>query len=298
MTNRSARWLAFALAAAAVAGCGSNSSVDEAAGAPETSAQSVATAEAPAAPLTTPPDQNSTSDVAAASPATAAQPAPEPTTLPPPAAVGDLWQSYSSALSAAEEAEPAQTVKDLVGSADLIVLGTIVDVSVGRMIEVAPNAPSSRLQFANFEVSVVKSSGTSEALSFELPVFVNSPELEAAVRAAVDPEDSNGDGVIDDDEAARGYDADAVAKAYAEHWDQAVAYTIESAKQRVPAVDTLLFLRNVPTEGSYRPVNGDSIIINNAGKAEVPMRAEESSPIAVEVAGASFAGLVETVFAG
>ncbi|MGE0308502.1 MAG: hypothetical protein AB7Q27_22410 [Acidimicrobiia bacterium] len=216
----------------------------------------------------------------------------------PPAAVGDLWQSYSSALSAAEEAEPAQSVKDLIGSADLVVLGTIVNVSVGRMIEVAPNAPSSRLQFANFDVSVTKSSGAAETLSFELPVFVNSPELEAAVRAAVDPEDSNGDGVIDDDEAARGYDAEAVGKAYAEFWDQAVSYTIESAKQRVPAVDTLLFLREVPTEGTYRPVNGDSIIINNAGTAEIPMRAEESSPIAVELAGASFDALIETVFAG
>ena len=90
--------------------------------------------------------------------------------------------------------------------------------------------------------------------------------------------------------------AAAVADAYEKYWDSAVDYSLAEVKRRVPGVESVFLLRAVPTEGKYRPINGDAIIVNDAGQARAPWReAGHDSPIAAEISSMSFEQVVEAV---
>ena len=221
-----------------------------------------------------------------------AEPGVPPATQPVALGSGDLWYAYGQALGGADEAEGFATYDELVQSADQVVVGTIRDVTIGRVIQVAPTAPSSRLQFANYEVAVERSTSGDESVVFELPIAVTSAELEKAVQSAITPVDSNGDGEIDDDELAAGYNEEAIAAAYEKHWDEAVRLTLEDIKSRVPSAPTIFLLREVKDFGTIRPVNGDSIIVDDNGRASTPWRDGSGEadfyPVAKELADISF----------
>lgn len=205
----------------------------------------------------------------------------------------DLWQAYGAALESGREVESFGSLDELARSADQITIGKISDVTVGRLVQLA-DAPSSGVQFVVYWVEPTRPAAA--AIAFELPIVVSSPELDEAVQAAVAPIDLNDDGVLSDEELANSYDAAAVADAYEKYWDSAVDYSLAEVKRRVPGVESVFLLRAVPTEGKYRPINGDAIIVNDAGQARAPWReAGHDSPIAAEISSMSFEQVVEAV---
>ncbi len=205
----------------------------------------------------------------------------------------DLWQAYGQALQSGREVESFGSFDELVRSADQVAVGRVVDVTVGRLVKLA-DAPSSAVQFVVYWIEPTRGGN---AVSFELPIAVSSPALEEAVQKAIQPHDADADGVLSDEELAASYDAEAVAAAYEAHWDEAVKLSVEDAKNRAPDVETVFLLRAVPTEGKFRPINGDSIIVNDAGQARAPWRetGEELPPVAVELASMSFDEVVKAV---
>lgn len=243
-----------------------------------------------------------------------ATPAPQPTVPSPPAPIAaasmpdalegteDLWAMYGNLYSSGDEAEFAGSIKELSVMSDVVVLGRVSGASLGRLVDLNPEAPTSRLQFIDYTVDVERGwpNDVGKRVSFELPVIVSSPELDAAVSKATQPSDQNGDGLIDDEELAKGYNGPAVLAAYAQYWEQALDYTLKTVLERLPNNETIFFLRSVPTAGAFRPVNGDSVIVNDAGVARAPWRegSGEAAMYAVarEVAGVSFAEIVERSF--
>jgi hypothetical protein len=136
-------------------------------------------------------------------------------------------------------------------------------------------------------------------LSFELPINVTSPDLEAALVRAIDPVDLNGDGVLDDRESAAATDDAAILAAYREHWAGALEHTLSTVRSVIPDNETLFFLRAVPTDGKFRPVNGDSVIVDERGLAVDAWRLhadEQVYPIKAEVAGRPFDEVVRGAF--
>lgn len=233
-------------------------------------------------------------DTAASDPSMQSSDSGLPTsTTDQPAGIGtdELWVAYGAALEAAEEAEGFASFADLANSADVAVVGTIDKVSAGRVVQVAA-APSSRIQFVDFHVSVTRSRKDVEGVTFELPIRVSSPELESAVKAAIQPQDLDGDGQFSDQELAQAYDAGAVSKAYDEYWESAVAYTVAEVAKILPNLETLFLLRSVEAFGTLRPINGDAIVTNHNGQASTPWRSggETASqyPVAAQLASMTF----------
>jgi hypothetical protein len=191
---------------------------------------------------------------------------------------GDLWKAYGAALSGADEAEGFSDFRSLAKSADLAVVGQLGLITVGRMIEIAPGAPTSRLQFLNFEVIVEQPVASRSSIVFELPVSVESPELLEATRAAVNPIDLNGDGNFSDDELSAGYNRAGVQAAYDRFWNSALEHTVREVREMASAESTLFLLRYVEMSGTYRPINGDAIIVDVGGMATTPWRTSSDHP--------------------
>lgn len=230
-------------------------------------------------------------------PAAAAPPAWE---SDPPYTVG-IWDEYGVGLAAALEAERTETFAELIASADRIVLGVVSDVVAGRSATPAPNAPSSTIQFVTYIVDVVEDSDPgSEQVTFELPIRVTSDELLTAVQAAINPQDTNGNGVFDDDELAAGYDTAGVNQAYEDHWEAAVESTVAGVRERLPKIHTVFLLRQESSDAAYRPINGDATIVNDQGMARLPWRDGSGEarfhPVAGEVSAMTFADVVGVVF--
>ena len=86
-----------------------------------------------------------------------------------------------------------------------------------------------------------------------------------------------------------------MAEIYEKFWDDAVESTIKLHEAAVPDVQTVVFLREVPTPAEYRPVNGDSIMLDRGGDVSIPWRSalSEDSAISDEVSALRFDEVVD-----
>jgi len=213
--------------------------------------------------------------------------------------VEGYWEWFGSLTEAAIEAEPTSGLAELTRTSDIVIVGQLQDVVAANMVELAPGAPSSRVQFVTYTIASRDDAATDA--TFQLAVPIRTDELENAVQATIDPEDTNGDGELDDAELAAAIDYEAIAAVYDEHWDAAVKETVAELRHHLPQVETLFFLRRDGQSGEFRPVNGDSIIVNDSGIARIPWREGEDRPdmsaVQNEVSGRTFGEIVSQVAA-
>jgi hypothetical protein len=210
----------------------------------------------------------------------------------------DLWRWYGG--ESEEEANHTRTLSELSSRADVVVLGKVVDISLGRVLDVYPDLPQYQFQYVNYTIEVARLAGApaTELIMIEQGLGVTSPELDAAVAAAKNLVDLNRDGQFDDRESAAAIDDEAIAAAYVDLWDDAVQQSLARETDRIPDNETLFFLR-VDANGTYRTFNASSIIVNDAGLATVPyLGPGELQPIASEIAGTPFDDIVMRAFDG
>ena len=212
---------------------------------------------------------------------------------------GGHWEWYGGLVEAAIESEPTSSLADLADVSDVVIVGRLKGVEAANMVELAPGAPSSRVQFVTYTVAP-RDDPLDEA-SFQLAVPIRTEALEDAVQATINPEDLNGDGELDDNELAVAIDQEAIQAVYDIHWDAAVDETLSQIRQDLPAVETLFFLRRDDQNGEYRPVNGDSIVVNDAGTARIPWREGQARPgmsaVQDEINGRAFEEIISEVVA-
>lgn len=207
-----------------------------------------------------------------------------------------LWEDrYASMLAAASEAEYYESVTEMAGEADAVVYGRVVDVEQGRVIWRDEGVV---LAFAKLTIEVAEDlvgtlSPDQKLVTVEVPFHPTSPELEAAIEAAIDREAA--EHASTDEELAATTDDEAIAEAYRQHSEGALRYTVESIKVEGANAPSVFFLRlqppleELPEEarpqpGTFRFVNGSGLIANVDGTAHLPMRIHSpDDPIVTEV---------------
>ncbi len=212
-----------------------------------------------------------------------------------------LWvDQFAGPLEAASEVEHYASLQDMARHADAVLVGRVSKIELGRVIPRGDGVPP--VPFANFSIMVEDDlSGTlngAKLLTVEIPFHATSPDLEAAIDAAID--DDIAREASTDRELAEATDDEAIAQAFRDHMDGALEFTIESMRVEDADARSIFFLREVgelsglpeefrPDAGTFRFVNGSGLISQVDGRAVVPMRVYGSEdPIAVEVHEADF----------
>lgn len=212
-----------------------------------------------------------------------------------------VWQDLAPLLVNADEAEGFSSLEDMVGRADAVVVGQVTAIRKGRIVQTGPGVPA--LPFAEFRVDTIEVLGAEPgrqddgSILIEVPFEPRSPELDAAIDAAIDDE-SLQPGASDEAYAAA-TDDEAIAKAYAELYVGAIDRTIEEMDANPPDALALFALRRQPPDivdlppSAYRLVNGSGVIAAVNGQATLPLRLEPREDLlADDVLGWSFDDVV------
>jgi len=177
----------------------------------------------------------------------------------------------ASQLAGAFESEYYSSVSEAAVAADAVIVGHVAGVARGRTVVTGGSVPD--LPFAEMTVVEVD---TGLRYVVEFPFAPTSPELEAAVEAAIDREAV--DKATTDDELAAAIDREAIDKAYSQHYDTAIDYTIDQMHARVPMGRGVFFLRAQPDDipnvrpEAFRLINGSGLLIEFADGMTVPLR--------------------------
>jgi len=222
----------------------------------------------------------------------------EPNEVASPASSGEaagFFASLTSGASAILELDFYESVDELVADSDLVVIGKVIDLRRGRVVEFGGSVPA--LPFAEM---MVKDEASGEIVVVEVPFPPSSPALLAALDVAIDREGAAS--AKTDAEIDRFVDEEAVAQAYADHYDGAIDFTIDEMRSNLPAGRVIFALRLQPettpgiASGAYRLVNTQGVFVEGEASTLTPLRAEVASePLGREVAEISFDALVERV---
>lgn len=215
-----------------------------------------------------------------------------------------LWSSFAQLAEGAEESESYSTLSEMATRADATVVGTVKSIRLGRIVASGGSVPA--LPFAEFLIEPSSTLGSDVerqedgTILLEVPFMPTSPELEAAVRAAIDS-DAVGRASTDDELAAATND-EQIQAAYDKYYSEAIEQTISRMDSTRPSAESLFLLRKQPSQikdlppGAYRLVNGSALIVNSAGKAVLPLRLEPSDdPIGREIVDQPFETIVRDV---
>lgn len=215
-----------------------------------------------------------------------------------------LWSSFAQLAEGAEESESYSTLREMATRADATVVGTVKSIRLGRIVASGGTVPA--LPFAEFLIEPSSTLGSDAerqedgTILLEVPFMPTSPELEAAVRAAIDS-DAVGRASTDDELAAATND-EQIQAAYDKYYSEAIEQTISRMNSTRPSAESLFLLRKQPSQikdlppGAYRLVNGSALIVDSAGKAVLPLRLEPSEdPIGREIVDQPFETIVRDV---
>jgi hypothetical protein len=215
-----------------------------------------------------------------------------------------LWSSFAQLAEGAEESESYPTLSEMATRADATVVGTVKSIRLGRIVASGGTVPA--LPFAEFLIEPSSTLGSDAerqedgTILLEVPFMPTSPELEAAVRAAIDS-DAVGRASTDDELAAATND-EQIQAAYDKYYSEAIEQTISRMNSTRPSAESLFLLRKQPSQikdlppGAYRLVNGSALIVDSAGKAVLPLRLEPSEdPIGREIVDQPFETIVRDV---
>lgn len=215
-----------------------------------------------------------------------------------------LWSSFAQLAEGAEESESYSTLSEMATRADATVVGTVESIRLGRIVASGGTVPA--LPFAEFLIEPSSTLGSDAerqedgTILLEVPFMPTSPELEAAVRAAIDS-DAVGRASTDDELAAATND-EQIQAAYDKYYSQAIDQTISRMNSTRPSAESLFLLRKQPSQikdlppGAYRLVNGSALIVDSAGKAVLPLRLEPTDdPIGCEIVDQPFETIVRDV---
>lgn len=215
-----------------------------------------------------------------------------------------LWSSFAQLAEGAEESESYSTLREMATRADATVVGTVKSIRLGRIVASGGTVPA--LPFAEFLIEPSSTLGSDAerqedgTILLEVPFMPTSPELEAAVRAAIDS-DAVGRASTDDELAAATND-EQIQAAYDKYYSEAIEQTISRMNSTRPSAESLFLLRKQPSQikdlppGAYRLVNGSGLIVDSAGKAVLPLRLEPSEdPIGREIVDQPFETIVRDV---
>ena len=215
-----------------------------------------------------------------------------------------LWSSFAELAEGAEESESYSTLSEMATRADATVVGTVKSIRLGRIVASGGTVPA--LPFAEFLIEPSSTLGSDVerqqdgTILLEVPFMPTSPELEAAVRAAIDS-DAVGRASTDD-ELAAATDDEKIQAAYDKYYSEAIEQTISRMDSTRPSAESLFLLRKQPSQikdlppGAYRLVNGSALIVDSAGKAVLPLRLEPSDdPIGREIVDQPFETIVRDV---
>jgi hypothetical protein len=215
-----------------------------------------------------------------------------------------LWSSFAQLAEGAEESESYSTLSEMATRADATVVGTVKSIRLGRIVASGGTVPA--LPFAEFLIEPSSTLGSDAerqedgTILLEVPFMPTSPELEAAVRAAIDS-DAVGRASTDDELAAATND-EQIQAAYDKYYSQAIDQTISRMNSTRPSAESLFLLRKQPSQikdlppGAYRLVNGSALIVDSAGKAVLPLRLEPTDdPIGREIVDQPFETIVRDV---
>lgn len=215
-----------------------------------------------------------------------------------------LWSSFAQLAEGAEESESYPTLSEMATRADATVVGTVKSIRLGRIVASGGTVPA--LPFAEFLIEPSSTLGSDAerqedgTILLEVPFMPTSPELEAAVRAAIDT-DAVGRASTDDELAAATND-EQIQAAYDKYYSEAIEQTISRMNSTRPSAESLFLLRKQPSQikdlppGAYRLVNGSGLIVDSAGKAVLPLRLEPSEdPIGREIVDQPFETIVRDV---
>jgi hypothetical protein len=215
-----------------------------------------------------------------------------------------LWSSFAQLAEGAEESESYSTLSEMATRADATVVGTVKSIRLGRIVASGGTVPA--LPFAEFLIEPSSTLGSDAerqedgTILLEVPFMPTSPELEAAVRAAIDS-DAVGRASTDDELAAATND-EQIQAAYDKYYSQAIDQTISRMNSTRPSAESLFLLRKQPSQikdlppGAYRLVNGSALIVDSAGKAVLPLRVEPTDdPIGREIVDQPFETIVRDV---
>ena len=215
-----------------------------------------------------------------------------------------LWSSFAQLAEGAEESESYSTLSEMATRADATVVGTVKSIRLGRIVASGGTVPA--LPFAEFLIEPSSTLGSDAerqedgTILLEVPFMPTSPELEAAVRAAIDS-DAVGRASTDDELAAATND-EQIQAAYDKYYSEAIEQTISRMNSTRPSAESLFLLRKQPSQikdlppGAYRLVNGSALIVDSAGKAVLPLRLEPSEdPIGREIVDQPFETIVRDV---
>lgn len=244
-----------------------------------------------------------------------AEPPPRPAESQPTSSQGEqvdssrdsdyaLWSSFAELAEGGEESETYPTLTELATRADAAVVGTVKSIRMGRMVASGGSVPG--LPFAEFliEPSSELGSGVETqadgTILLEVPFMPTSPELEAAVNAAIDRDAASS--ASTDDELAAATDDEQIQAAYDKYYSDAVQQTVARMDATRPSAESLFLLRKQPTQikdlpqGAYRLVNGSALIVDSAGKAVLPLRLEPlEDPIGRAIVDQPFETIVRDV---
>lgn len=215
-----------------------------------------------------------------------------------------LWSSFAQLAEGAEESESYSTLSEMATRADATVVGTVKSIRLGRIVASGGTVPA--LPFAEFLIEPSSTLGSDAerqedgTILLEVPFMPTSPELEAAVRAAIDS-DAVGRASTDDELAAATND-EQIQAAYDKYYSEAIEQTISRMNSTRPSAESLFLLRKQPSQikdlppGAYRLVNGSALIVDSAGKAVLPLRLEPTDdPIGREIVDQPFETIVRDV---
>jgi hypothetical protein len=192
----------------------------------------------------------------------------------------EVWSQLADLLANADEAEGFTSLAEMVRRADAVVIGRVTEVREGRVVRTGVGVPA--LPFAEFVVEPTEMLGPGPetqddgSILVEVPFEPRSPELDAAIDAAID------DKALDPEAADAAYaaavDDQAIAKAFADYYDGAIDFTIGEMNANPPSALSLFALRRQSLDiehlpaGAYRLVNGSGVIANVDEVATLPLR--------------------------
>lgn len=201
--------------------------------------------------------------------------------------------------SSSETFRGRSSLEELVKASEIIVIGFVTEVRLGR--EVRPDVhATSRRQYVEYAVEVVRGSTDTKPVVFELPVRVWSPTLDEHVRSAQVSKapdlKSTGDVEADRSHSAVAYDMQLVEQAYLDYWDEAVSFTLDALAAQLPSATAMFFLSRSESPGVLQPTNTSSIVVEYDGLA-VPLSSiagpvTSVDPVSTEISGMRFDELI------